>query len=410
MEFDFTAALFALSRALDRVEHDLLGVTTNHGKRVAALAVAMGERYGLCAADKLELAACATLHDCALAEYVQEEYGGTFLESLPKAVAALPGNLGPHCTLGEANVKKLPLSPKTAGAVLYHHENANGTGPFGKVSAEIPLYARLIQIADMVDARYNLSAYDAAKAAAVEGYLDAQNGTLFAPGEVAALRGVLAGGEMQNLRPENLDAYLRQLLPPWQRACSPAELIAFSTIFATLVDYKSHFTSTHSVGIAQKAKKMGEFYGVDEMFAAKLYFAGALHDIGKLTVDRDILEKPAGLTGLEYRHIQTHAYATYQLLSPIQGMEEITRWAAHHHEKLDGSGYPFGLKAEQLSHWERLMACLDIYQALTEDRPYKAGMTHAQAIAILQHMAALGKLDGGIVADIDTVYAPAQPE
>lgn len=74
------------------------------------------------------------------------------------------------------------------------------------------------------------------------------------------------------------------------------------------------------------------------------------------------------------------------MLRNISGLEDITRWAALHHEKLDGSGYPFGLTAELLEKNARLMACLDIYQALVEDRPYKAGMSHNAAMAILKKM------------------------
>lgn len=140
--------------------------------------------------------------------------------------------------------------------------------------------------------------------------------------------------------------------------------------------------------------------------AAKLYFAGALHDIGKLAVDRGVLEKPARLTDSEYRHIQDHAVWTYKILSGIQGLEDVTHWASNHHEKLDGSGYPQGLAAGQLDFWDRMLGCIDIYQALTEERPYKAGMTHAQAAAILRRMAGAGKLDESIVEDLCTQLAP----
>jgi HD-GYP domain-containing protein (c-di-GMP phosphodiesterase class II) len=85
-------------------------------------------------------------------------------------------------------------------------------------------------------------------------------------------------------------------------------------------------------------------------------------------------------------------------------MESISRWAYLHHEKLDGSGYPFGLKAENLGREERLLACLDIYQALREERPYKPGMTHTDAMAVLSGMAAGGQLDAGIVGDIHQCF------
>ena len=150
---------------------------------------------------------------------------------------------------------------------------------------------------------------------------------------------------------------------------------------------------------------MGEYYGKMKRPQAKLYLAGALHDIEKLVVNTDILEKPGKLTPEEYNHIQDHAAATYEILKPIKGLEQITSWASHHHEKLDGSGYPFGKTAEELGHKERLLACLDIYQALTEARPYKEGMEHGKAMEILKKLGAEGRLDECIIQDIDHYYA-----
>ena len=135
-----------------------------------------------------------------------------------------------------------------------------------------------------------------------------------------------------------------------------------------------------------------------------MYFAGALNDIGKIIVGNDILEKPARLTEEEFAHMKDHAACTYMLLSGIEGMEEIRDWAAFHHEKLDGSGYPFGKTAEELSEPERIMACADIYQALVEDRPYKKGMDHEKACSIMNDMAERNWIDPNIVHCIQKMY------
>ena len=83
---------------------------------------------------------------------------------------------------------------------------------------------------------------------------------------------------------------------------------------------------------------------------------------------------------------------------------EIVHWASYHHEKLDGSGYPFGKKAEELDFIDRLMACCDIYQALTEDRPYKDAMSHEKSIEIMRSMAVGNKIDSQIVEDMNKVF------
>lgn len=83
----------------------------------------------------------------------------------------------------------------------------------------------------------------------------------------------------------------------------------------------------------------------------------------------------------------------------------IDEWASLHHEKLDGSGYPFGKTGDELCKNDRMLACIDIYQALIEERPYRAEMPHAKAMKILFELADDGKIDSDIVHDIDVVFA-----
>lgn len=144
--------------------------------------------------------------------------------------------------------------------------------------------------------------------------------------------------------------------------------------------------------------------GFDEETAQKMYLAGALHDIGKVAIGNEILEKPGRLTDDEFATMKHHAAYTYYILSEIDDFDELRDWAAFHHERLDGSGYPFGKKASELNTQERIMACVDIYQALTEDRPYKKGMSHEKSCEILKDMADKGWLDTYVVEQIDACF------
>ena len=156
----------------------------------------------------------------------------------------------------------------------------------------------------------------------------------------------------------------------------------------------------HSIGVAKKAAALAEHLGYDRLDIQKIYLAGALHDIGKMAIGNEILEKPGRLTDEEFSKMKNHAGYTYMILSEVEDFEEIRDWAALHHEKLDGSGYPFGKTAEELNEPERILACVDIYQALTEDRPYKQGMTHEQACGILEDMAQKGWIDARITGQV----------
>ena len=94
--------------------------------------------------------------------------------------------------------------------------------------------------------------------------------------------------------------------------------------------------------------------------------------------------------------MKNHAGYTYLILSEVNDFEEIRDWAAFHHEKLNGKGYPFGKTADELNEQERMMACVDIYQALTEDRPYKKGLSNEKTCDILDDMAHKDFIDSDI--------------
>lgn len=398
MKFNYLQALFALSDALDCVERDLIGVSTHHSKRVAYMACAMGKALGLSDQQLMDLAACTLLHDNALTEYIRAEALRSGMER-PKVI-----DVKAHCVLGERNAEKMLFYGDVKGVILCHHENADGTGPLGRTLEQTPLYARLIHLCDQIDAAFDVSALTEHKRTAIREYLLSNSGTRFDADSVQLFLSGFKDAPAETFLPENLSISIRAMLPATTMDCAPEQMIGFASVFAAITDYKSRSTRNHSLGIAQKAMVLAQREGANQETCAKLYLAGALHDIGKLMVDRNVLEKPDTLTASEYRHIQTHAHYTKQILSSIEGLEDIALWASSHHEKLDGSGYPSGKTAAELTHNERLLACLDIYQALTEPRPYKAGMDHQRAMRILDQMAAGGKLDASIVREIDKAF------
>lgn len=137
----------------------------------------------------------------------------------------------------------------------------------------------------------------------------------------------------------------------------------------------------------------------------KLIIAADLHDLGKLAISNDILDCPRKLTDEEFELVKKHVYYTRIALQEIKGFEDITEWASNHHKKLNGKGYPFGKTEKDLDFNSRLMACLDIYQALTEERPYREGLIHKEAMKILYEMCSRGFIDGNITEDIDRVFS-----
>jgi putative nucleotidyltransferase with HDIG domain len=153
--------------------------------------------------------------------------------------------------------------------------------------------------------------------------------------------------------------------------------------FADVVDAKSSFTYRHSLGVTDAAGKIATKLGLTGQKRTLVHRAALLHDIGKLRVPNSILDKPGKLDPEEWRVVQEHPRLTREILSRIGPFEELAVIAGAHHEKLDGSGYPNRETAAQLSLEARVIAVADVYGALTEDRPYRPGMTAEQALQII---------------------------
>lgn len=400
MKLSFNSMLYAFSRGLDYVEHDLLGVSTHHSKRVAYIAVSLGGQFGFTHKEKSDLAGCALLHDNALTEYIQEEF-----ELGRRALDGEQGNFSRHCTIGEENIKSIPFFGDVSDVVLYHHERADGDGPFGKKAPDIPPYAALIHMADELDTIFHLNEVNREKYRQVIDFLKRNTGPNYFPEHAEAFLDIFDRRMLQRLRDEELEASLNLALPKFRTEYSPEEVISFAPFFAKIIDYKSRFTKNHSMELAEKAGIIADYYRFDPEKKSIFFLAAALHDIGKLAIDTRILEKPDRLTKQEFSEVKNHAWHSYKILSEIDGFQAYNSWASFHHEKLDGSGYPFGYKAKDLGFEERLMACLDIYQALVEKRPYKDGMKHAEAVGILDRMAKDGLLDHGIVGNLAERFA-----
>ena len=398
MRIGLTKFLDSLTIALDFVEKEILNVAPYHGQRVASIANRLSKAFDFNQEKTFALTQAALLHDCALNEYFHDEKPNDDKRAQEK-------DMGLHCKAGEKIISKLPFYDLIKNAVLFHHETADGSGAYGKKASETPITARLIHLADALDVNWNLSEKtDQKKYDSICKWVKEITGTIIDEECSKAFFETVDLNFLQQISGDSVLDYLRNRIPYTEEEIDNEAMIGLCSIFADITDYKSHFTWRHSLGVADKAKIMAEYYGYSQNDCQKLYIAGALHDIGKLMISNNILEKPGKLNSDEYKEIQNHAMGSYKLLDNISGLEEIKRIASLHHEKLDGTGYPFGYKADQLNKNERLMACIDIYQALVEERPYKKGLEHSVAVGILTKMANEGQLDPQIIKDIDECF------
>jgi len=238
--------------------------------------------------------------------------------------------------------------------------------------------------------------------------ISARAGTMFDPDLVDVfLQAAKKESLWLDLTSELIDAHLSRRLRTCPVVTGQDEIIGISRIFAEIIDCKNPFTYRHSRLVAEVATFLARRAGFDLTQQKNMYVAGLLHDLGKLSVPEEILEKPAGLSKQEFNIIKRHTYITHQILGLIDGFEEINEWASYHHEKLNGQGYPFRIQGEELSTGSRIMAVADIFSALVEDRPYRKGMPRYKVEKILGDMVNGGSIDGDVVQLLINRYREA---
>lgn len=189
------------------------------------------------------------------------------------------------------------------------------------------------------------------------------------------------------------------------------ESVLFS--LANTIDAKDPYTQGHISRVSSLAVSVGRSMGLSSDDIVALRYGGILHDIGKIGVSREILNKPGPLTDEELAIMKDHPIIGYNICKPLQNCLgpalEVIRF---HHEKLDGSGYPDGRKGDGISMVARIMAVVDIYDALTTDRRYRRGMPKDKALEIIKKETREGKLDAAVVTHLTRLidHSPADQQ
>ncbi|GAV22345.1 HD domain-containing phosphohydrolase [Carboxydothermus pertinax] len=147
------------------------------------------------------------------------------------------------------------------------------------------------------------------------------------------------------------------------------------------IEAKDSYTAGHSLRVTAIAEKIGEKLGFSQERLERLKKAALLHDIGKIGIPEKILNKPGKLLPDEYREIQNHPEIGAEIIKPIAQMRDIIEIIYHHHERYDGTGYPSGLKGEEIPLEARVLAVADAFEAMTSDRSYRKALTKKEAIA-----------------------------
>jgi putative nucleotidyltransferase with HDIG domain len=166
---------------------------------------------------------------------------------------------------------------------------------------------------------------------------------------------------------------------------------------AQALEARDPYTAGHSLRVADYSLMIGEELGLSDLELEVLRHGAALHDIGKIAVKQEVLHKPGRLTDEEFEHIKIHPVVGKEILEPIEDFQEMLDLVYYHHERIDGRGYPEGLKGADIPVLAQIVAVADTYDAMTSDRPYRAGMHPERALAIMKEVSGT-QLNGDLVA------------
>ncbi|MCW8840402.1 MAG: HD domain-containing protein [Gammaproteobacteria bacterium] len=390
IKVDLRQAVLSLAEALS-----LVGIDEHqHGERVAYMAMICAQKLGWDGAALDDLFHAALLHDCGVSSSTVHK---KLIAEMDWEGAEL------HCVLGEYYLKGFPPLSHLTPIIRYHHTHWRELREL-PLAGNIALASNLIYMVDRVDALKTQlqNSQDVAPLAVTEqirSRISDAAGEHFSPELVDAFLTVSDNDVFWlTLEPLHLAGFLASVKGEGKTQLSHYEDIhKLARIFAHIVDAKSSFTFDHSLGVAQVARHLATLLELPQPRVALIELAGLLHDLGKLGVPDEILEKPGPLDAQESAIMHRHSYETFRILSHIEGFEQIAEWAGSHHETLVGDGYPFQREETELCIEARIIAVADIFQALAQERPYRAALQAEAILAQLQQLADAGKIDAALV-------------
>ncbi len=389
-------SMFELISCLSRVIDLVCPELDTHHDQVGYIAYCLALELGMEREARNELYFAAKLHDVGALSLSERISTLEFEDSVGRD----------HAEKGFALLKTFAPLAGSAELVRYHHLGWDGGLGKSHKGREVPLGSHIVHLADRVavSIRKGENLLDQAKGI-VRNIADHSDG-MFRPDAVAAFRKLATKDSFWfELSSRNIGAAVNRTIREQTVDLDGDTLLSLTQLFARIIDFRSHFTANHSSGVAASAAALARLAGCSQRECRLLMISGYLHDLGKLAVPAEILEKEGNLTSHEVNVIHIHPFHTFRALEEIGAFSEIAGWSAYHHEHLNGRGYPFRLAGAELNLGSRIVAVADNFTAVTEDRPYRNGMEAGKALEVLRKMAQSQVIDSDLMEIVEENFA-----
>lgn len=348
----------------------------DHHRQTAVIAWHIGQVMGLSTKEISNLILSASLHDI----------GALSISERDELVKMDIENPHPHSRLGAYMLDSFQPFEKISQIIFYHHWSYDNDSNFITERGPVPLESYIIHVADRIDILIDPETPILFQENRIKEKIKSYSGSLFHPDVVNAFEQICSKTsfwlDIENLPMHDL---LRDSLHEDLNITMDLDLLEnLAFTFSKVIDCRSKFTASHSFGVSEVAYEIGKRTGYSESKCRKLRIAGLLHDVGKICVPNEIIEKDGPLTPEERTTIKKHAYFSGVILRGDKSFEEIANWASHHHESHKGNGYPNNYSAKQISEEMDIIAYADILTALSENRPYRKGLSIDKISSILE--------------------------
>jgi HD-GYP domain-containing protein (c-di-GMP phosphodiesterase class II) len=384
--FDFT---LSLSAAIDAVSPAI----ADHQRRVAYIAWSIGKELGLNTEQRGKLFFAGLLHDVGSI---------SLKERLSIIHCDEDASFNNHAELGYLLLRDFGPLSDVATIIRYHHVQW-GNGEGGLVDGQtVPIESMILHLADRISVLIDYDQEVLGQAKSIVEKIRDLSGEAFVPECIDAFAEVSRKEFFWlDTSSPNLGLELWRIHDLPFASLDLESLQELTRILSRIIDFRSRFTATHSSGVSATSVALAGLAGFSKKECAMMRVAGDLHDLGKLAVPKEILEKPDKLSMEEFNIVRSHTYYTYSILSHVRDFKTINQWASFHHERLDGSGYPFHLGESDLPLGSRIMAVSDVFTAVSEDRPYREGMSVEKTLSVLSSMAKSHSLDPDVVSLVE---------